>query len=163
MQIGDTRPDYSYTYPDYTRTVTRLYAACPCVLYRRFAGGAANLTRLGVLDFFPHQHKSAVTIVGERMLGGGAEIASLTLAGIAADVKSENDTYITIEAALSDNKVTGDVVITVDTGAVVTLTDGWDYLTPGAITDVAPAAGQEGTVIIITGTNFFYNELETRS
>ena len=45
------------------------------------------------------QHKSAVTIIGERMLGGGSEIASLTLAGLTANVKSENDTYITIEAA----------------------------------------------------------------
>ena len=99
------------------------------------------------------QNQSPVTITGARLLGGGTKIASLTLAGLKAEVKTTATNKITIIAAASAKKVTGDVIITSDTGSIVTLTNGFAYLTPGGITKVAPAKGQKGTAVVITGTS----------
>ena len=46
----------------------------------------------------------------------------------------------------------GDVQIVSDTGAVVTLSNGFDYKTAGVITTVSPPTGQVGTIVTITGT-----------
>jgi len=47
----------------------------------------------------------------------------------------------------------GHVVITVDTGAVITLIDGWEYLEQSEITRLSTADGQFGTEVNIVGTN----------
>jgi hypothetical protein len=42
---------------------------------------------------------SVVSILGERMLGGGDSISRVLLAGTAASIVSGNDTIIVVEAA----------------------------------------------------------------
>ena len=83
------------------------------------------------------QRLSLVTIEGERLLGGGASVAKLTLAGLAATVKSASATKIVLNAAGSDKTVDeGDVVIVSNTGATVSKAKAWSYFTPGAILKV---------------------------
>lgn len=97
---------------------------------------------------------SLVTIIGTQMFGGGASLNAVSLAGVAvASVVSANDSVIVVVAARSSAAVTGDIVITSNTGAIVRVVDGWDYLTPGNITAVDPSTGQEGTRVQLSGTS----------
>jgi hypothetical protein len=47
----------------------------------------------------------------------------------------------------------GDVVVTADSGATATATNGWEYIAEGDIEDVSPAFGQVGTIVVLTGSN----------
>jgi hypothetical protein len=49
--------------------------------------------------------------------------------------------------------VTGDVVVTGDTGAVITLVNGFTYLPASGITAASPSSGQHGTLATATGVN----------
>ena len=70
---------------------------------------------IGVIDSISPasgQQGSLVTISGERMLGGGESIESLSLAGIAVfSVKTSGDTSIVAIAAVSAESVVGDIEI----------------------------------------------------
>lgn len=113
---------------------------------------------LGVIDTVaPNvgQLGSVVTLSGQRLLGGGSAVDSVTLAGFAATVTSESNTEIVVTAAASPSALNGNVVIVADTGAEITLPGGWTYLAPATINDVDPAIGQLGTKVTITGTGFF--------
>ena len=92
-----------------------------------------------------------VALSGQRMLGGGST-ASVTLAGVAAQVISAGASTTIVVAQSSGSTGVGDVQIVSDTGAVVTLSNGFDYETAGVITTVSPPSGQVGTIVTITGT-----------
>ncbi|EGD82391.1 hypothetical protein PTSG_13198, partial [Salpingoeca rosetta] len=93
-----------------------------------------------------------VDIRGERLLGGGSSITSVTLAGTPAMVVSGNDSVVRVVAA-SATAGTGDVVVTSDSGAYATSSGGWMYAVASAIGSVTPAQGQASTVVTIAGTN----------
>jgi hypothetical protein len=100
------------------------------------------------------QINTVVTIAGSNLRGGGGEVVSVTLAGVSvSDISSENDTLVVVTASGSSDTGAGDVVLTADSGAVVTAADGFEYLTAGAIEAVAPDEGQVGTNVLITGSN----------
>ena len=99
------------------------------------------------------QRGSRVVIVGERLAGGGVNVTGVQLAGTAVErIVSSNQTHVVVIAALGSSAVTGSVVLTADTGAVVSRAAAWSYLAPGAITQVSPSFGQEGTRVTISGT-----------
>jgi hypothetical protein len=96
------------------------------------------------------QATTVVVIKGSNMLGGGSSI-TVTLAGVAVTkINSKSNTEISVIAKTGDAK-TGDVVITADTGAVVTKTNAWTQLKDGKITKVEPNKGHLGTTVVITG------------
>ena len=88
----------------------------------------------------------------QRMLGGADSIASVSLGGFEADIESQSDTSITIVATSGDSGLS-DIVITADSGALVTLVGGFTYLTEGEISLLSPARGQFGTMVSIYGSN----------
>ena len=104
-----------------------------------------------------------VTISGERLLGGGESAKTVTLVGVSAFVTSASATSIVVRVTSSDDTNTGDVVITSDTGAVLTTEDAFTYLTASDITKVEPANGQVGTVVVITGSNLRGNGTEVET
>jgi mucin-19 len=67
-----------------------------------------------------------VQILGARLLGGGSRVVPVTLAGVAATLVSDNDTVVSVRALAGVNG-TGHVVLTSDSGALVTLenVNGW--------------------------------------
>jgi hypothetical protein len=98
---------------------------------------------------------SRVTITGTNLLAGGIELATVELDSVEAKITAQSDTEIEI---IAQNAAKGDpasVVITADTGATITLTEGWTYLEPGNVTSLTPAEGQVGTVVVIEGTSLF--------
>ena len=98
-----------------------------------------------------------ISIVGERLLGGGNEITTLTIAGqnvtIFTSVPISDGPSEYIEALIpeSADPVSGGVVIVTDTGAVV-LSSPNIIFTYAAITSITPSQGQVGTQVVITGT-----------
>ena len=93
-----------------------------------------------------------VVLAGKRMLGGGAEAATVSLAGHLASINSSTATKIVvvpIDAAAGQ----GDVVVTSDTGAVVRLDNGFTYNTASGIDAVTPNFGQLDTIVTITGSS----------
>ena len=97
---------------------------------------------------------TSVTIAGDGLLAGGNSVQSVTLAGIPAKVSFFNDTLIVVEAKSSDGvRITGDVLITMDTGSQVKLDSGWTYLEGSVIYTVEPSSGQSGTAVLLSGFN----------
>ncbi len=98
------------------------------------------------------QFGTQVVLRGERLLGGGASVVSVTLNGAeVASIDAFNSTRVVVTAGPGSGN--GAVVITADTGAEVVLADAWTYLTAGNITAVTPGSGQLGTRVTIEGTN----------
>jgi hypothetical protein len=96
-----------------------------------------------------------VTISGTSLLAGGSTLSTVTLAGVEATISSAANDKVVVVAADAPQGAASDVVITADTGATVTQSSAWTYLTPGNITSVAPTEGQYGTVVVISGTTLF--------
>lgn len=69
---------------------------------------------------------------GARLLGGGTTPSQVLFNGVAATEVQGNDTYITARASAAPNG-TVDVVVQSDTGATVTLPDGFEYIVPGTV------------------------------
>lgn len=100
------------------------------------------------------QDGTVVTLSGSGMFGGGSGVVQVTLAGVEAAISNgASATSIEVIAAAPDSSGSGDVVLIADTGAIVTLENGWKYVDAGEITEISPASGQVGTRVTIYGTN----------
>lgn len=75
------------------------------------------------------------------------------LAGIAATIKEEKDLFVEVVVNHASSAVTGDILLTADTGATIVKTKGWTYVAPGKVTEVKPNRGQVGSIVVISGTN----------
>ena len=96
-----------------------------------------------------------MSITGERLCGGGEKIVSVTLCGLAATITSDNCNLVQVLAGDLGAKIKGDVVLTSDTGAIVSKADAFEYVGEGNITSVSPAAGQAGSLVTIQGESLF--------
>eukprot|EP00048_Salpingoeca_helianthica_P009485 m.135995 g.135995 ORF g.135995 m.135995 type:complete len:990 (+) comp14881_c0_seq3:2221-5190(+) len=99
------------------------------------------------------QNGAVVTIAGANLYGGGNSIRQVTLAGVDATIVTQSNTSIVVVANSLGFARLGDVVLLSDTGALVSLRDGFQYAAPGAIGSVSPQAGQVGTVVSISGSS----------
>ena len=97
------------------------------------------------------QGGTSITVTGTSLLGGGATIASASVAGIAAAVIQGNDTYVVLEVGLSTQPQNGVVQLVADTGAITSRAAAFNYLVPPNITSVTPSTGQVGTRVTIEG------------
>jgi hypothetical protein len=112
------------------------------------------LTEGSIAQVTPSQGQGGtrVRVEGSRARGGGASVASATLAGVAATLVNETDTVVELLAGSGPaSQVQGHVVLTADTGALVTQENGWTYLAAGVIESVTPSSGQAGTRVTLSG------------
>ena len=79
----------------------------------------------------------------------------MTLAGVAADVLSQNDTHVIVQAnaPASLGSIVGDVVVTTNTGVSTTRINGWTYAAASDMHTIQPSSGQAGTTVTITGVS----------
>lgn len=96
-----------------------------------------------------------VTIYGQSLLGGGDAIVSVSLAGINATIKRMSDFVTEVTAGLGTKGLPGDVVVTADTGATISLASAFEYIEPGNIVSIIPTRGVAGTLVTLTGTDLF--------
>ena len=93
---------------------------------------------------------TVIEIEGERLQGGGGEVVSVTVGGEeVTTIKSESDTSVTVVVPESDATNPVDIVLTSDSGAVVTASEVFSYINTN-VTDVSPAKGQVGVRITIS-------------
>ena len=93
----------------------------------------------------------AEVVILVTVCAGGSDVVGVTLAGQNASITSSSCNRVVVEAADYGTNVTGDVVLTSDTGSTATASDSWTYLADGLISEVTPIAGQSGTVVTIIG------------
>ena len=99
------------------------------------------------------QYGTRVTISGGRLRGSGNAVVKVELGGRVASILNESDSQVVVRAAAGPGAQTiGNVVLTADTGAIVTLVNGWTYLQPGSILSVVPSSGRVGTRVTIFGS-----------
>ena len=94
-----------------------------------------------------------ITISGSNLLLGGKSVATVTLGSVAVEkIVSYSDTAIVVIVGASPGAGKAEIVVVVDTGAVLRSTgDLFNYLDTGAVAKLSPSAGQKGTVVQITG------------
>ena len=101
-----------------------------------------------------------ISVIGERLLGGGTEIESISIAGqivaYFSSVQSKsNDSMeymvVTVPGISGDEtRLEGRIVITADTGAIIESLPTINF-TYAAVLNITPTEGQVGTQVTITG------------
>ena len=122
------------------------------------AGGWTYLEQGAVTAVTPAegQRGTEVSITGSALRGGGNSVDKVTLGGVEVwKLVTETDTEVTVVVPRADAAADTNVVLTADTGAVVTALSAWTYLAEGEITSVGPESGQVGTRVTIEGTSLF--------
>jgi len=102
------------------------------------------------------QFGTRVNISGSNLLVGGSRVTAVELAGVpVSSIVSSSDSLISVVAGASNSSSSGNVAVTIDTGARYTLLTTWHQLTPGLIQTVLPGSGQFGTRVVISGSSLF--------
>ena len=114
------------------------------------------------------QSGTIITLQGERLLGGGAVIASVTVVGQPAAVREFNDTVIMVQllsevTELEMYPMLGSIVLISNTGAVTRRLDSFSLVSTGVILQISPSVGQNGTLVNITGTGLIQGQLSIAS
>ena len=98
-----------------------------------------------------------VNISGLNLAGvpaSGFEVTEVMVGGIPADVISSSNSEIQARVGESSDATIGDTVRVVSSsGAIVELSDAWNYTEPGQIEAVTPEDGVPGDTIVLTGEN----------
>jgi hypothetical protein len=97
------------------------------------------------------QDGTKVIIEGLNLRAHGKHVVNVTLAGVYASIVAESNTKVAV-IAMHGNAQVGDVVLTANTGATVTLVDGFEYAVAGSIDGAEPSSGQYGTRVVISGS-----------
>ena len=86
-----------------------------------------------------------ITLTGENLLGYGSGLGEARIGGLAANIVSDNDTLVVLDAP--DIQGTGQVSIVLESvnGALVRLDDAFEYRERGVISNLDPPSGQNGT------------------
>jgi len=95
-----------------------------------------------------------VVIDGQRLLGGGASILQVLLAGVAVENITDtifSDSSVSVVAGDGVNGLTGHITVISNTGSIVT-GGNWTFGQRGLISSVNPAYGQFGTRVGISGS-----------
>jgi len=120
------------------------------------AGEWSYLAEGNITDVSPTsgQYGTFVTIRGTNLLGGGSGLDFVSIAGGGSPSESSNNTRVRV--VITHNVVgRGDIIFVANSGAIVTLEDGFETIDTGVIRIVSPPRGQFGTVVAIHGTNLF--------
>ena len=100
------------------------------------------------------QIDTVVTIEGTSLLGGGSELAWITIDGTApASIRSQTESSTVLVLARPSAASTSKIMMVSNTGAFVEATGLFSYVTEGVISSVVPAVGQIGTEVTISGTS----------
>lgn len=95
---------------------------------------------------------TVISIEGENLLGGGAQLQSVILAGEQANIVNQSSSMVFAMAPLGPC-LTGDILLVSDTNAHVRRVDGWTTVQTGTVDSVTPNQGQYGTRVTIAGAN----------
>ena len=137
-------------------------------IFARLIDGFTYLPEGAIYSVTPSfgQSGTRVTLSGERLLGGGSSISSVSIGGITATISNYSDTDISV--SLDGNLPNGqgsysDIYIISNTGATITRLNGFMFIQPGEITSVSPSVGQYGTIVTLRGTGLLQGSMDIAS
>jgi hypothetical protein len=109
------------------------------------------------------QEGTVVRITGTRLLGGGKFIASAFLSDIQVrEVVASSPIYVEVVAGKGPamgSGFPGTVSLVADTGAKVSRSIGFEYVSVGAVSGISPQFGQYGTEVTLQGSGFLSGAL----
>jgi hypothetical protein len=127
----------------------------------------ATVTRVGGWEYLAAGHIAGLnpssgrmdtktTITGTNLLGGGLTTKKVSIGGVAVqNIVSFSNTQVVVVVGTSSSIGPAIVEIVSDTGATVTSSlSVWEYISDGNIAFVKPEEGQEGTRVVLSGTEF---------
>jgi len=94
---------------------------------------------------------TTVILYGVNLQGHGGAVVRVQLAGVDASIEREADQFVTVTAGSGVAGTTGDVVVTADSGAVITSSNAFSYVAVGIITAANPPSGVGNTIVTISG------------
>ena len=102
------------------------------------------------------QAGARVDIVGDALCGAGSAIVNVTLAGWPAEILSDSScVLLKLRVGNLASPITGNVLLTADTGDQVELVNGWTQVGAGSISRVEPSVAQAGQTVTIYGSSMF--------
>lgn len=102
------------------------------------------------------QRGTIVTIRGTALFAGGTTVSSVELGGVpvlSVAANSSDEIVVVARERSVSLSTSGAVTITMNNGQTVSLTSGFTYEPAGAMDQITPISGQQGTSIYIHGTN----------
>jgi hypothetical protein len=99
------------------------------------------------------QHGAVVTISGSGLLGGDILLDRVLFGGIVALASAGTDARVTATVAPRGAAALVDVTVVADSGARVTASGAFQYLTPGQVSSFTATSGQVGTLVTVLGSN----------
>ena len=120
--------------------------------------GKLNFTYLNVdiMNVFPNkgQNGTIITIQGTELLAGATNITGILLNDIPVrNVITTANNMIVVQATHSYRSTSlGNITYFTDTGAKITISKAWRYVSPAVVSSVTPNNGTEGTIVTIRGT-----------
>ena len=112
-----------------------------------------------IMDISPMtgQDGTFINITGRSLYPSGDRLTSVTLAGVSATILNYNTSFIQLRAGRPAilESFGGPVVITAESGAILTHTTNFTYLQEGIIFSVTPSQGQNETITEIKGQDLF--------
>jgi len=103
------------------------------------------------------QDGTFINITGTSLYPDGDTLTSVTLAGVAATILNYSTGFIQLRAGRPAilESFDGPVVITAESGAILSSTTNFTYLQEGIIFSVTPSQGQNGSMVEIKGQDLF--------
>lgn len=129
-------------------------------------GGTYTHQTSGMIDSFAPtigREGTTILIMGQNLLGYGDTIMSVTVAGVAAQINSQNNSLLTVEAGEGVENAEGPIELIINTGAMITSTMTFVYEQPGSISSVNPSEGAEGIGVLIRGLALFPSNADLTS
>jgi len=117
-----------------------------------------------IMGFSPRNGREGtyVNITGINLLAFGNKVTRVTIANIDVPLDSiefnpNNTNTIRVRAGQYNSIISGNIVIYIDTGPVVTsnTTFNFTYIAPGNVTAISPSSGVEGVGVLISGDDLF--------
>ena len=127
-------------------------------------GGTYNHRQSGTISAFSPgrgRRGTRVSITGTNLLGFGTRFEQIQLAGVVVEsIESFNTTYVIVQAGFSNVSRSGLIVLTTDTGAIITSSSNFMYDEPGRVTSVSPDTGAEGTGVSLSGSSLLPSNVQ---
>jgi hypothetical protein len=101
------------------------------------------------------QFGTRITLRGTNLIGYGTDLRGATIGNASAGILSTNSSVVELEAPDISFLGLVDIVLESNNGAIVSLSQAFEYRERGIITNLNPPTGQNGTFVTISGSNLF--------
>jgi hypothetical protein len=104
-----------------------------------------------------------ITIQGSNVMGFGANISGIEIAGIPGTLSFFDNSMVIATAGMGPQNQTGPIVLQINTGATITSSVNFTFDEPGIASSVTPMQGAEGTGVSVSGSGLIPDNVNLTS